>query len=463
MVSIWTTCRFHSVRYRRDASSIGSSNGSGSPRIASKAKSRSRLKKIISGCIGPGVITGAADDDPSGITTYSIAGAKFGYDLLWTSLLTWPLAAAVQMLCARVGMVTGQGLAALLRKKFPFWFLFIISFALFLANTINIAADLSGMGDAFSMLTGFPSIIAIVLFAIFITAATLWFRYHTIVKILKWLTLTLAAYMITAIYLTESWSEVLKKTFQFTRPNDSDAWGCIVAILGTTISPYLFFWQASQEVEEEKSLGKKTIKARQRATALELDKRLVDVTLGTFISNLIMFFIILTTALTLYPNGIQQIASTKEAAEALKPIAGNLAYFLFTAGILGVGFLAIPTLAGSAAYAFAETFRFRQGLDEKPHKAKIFYFIIVLSSLFAVALDFLKVNPIQALFYSAVVNGLLAPVLLIALLIVASDEKLMLNQKSSLANRFLVGTTAAMMIAAAIYMFSSFSPQTDLR
>jgi NRAMP (natural resistance-associated macrophage protein)-like metal ion transporter len=403
--------------------------------------------------LGPGLITGAADDDPSGIATYSIAGAQLGTSLLWTAFITWPLMAAVQMMCARIGLVTGNGLAGALRAKFPRRLIAIAALALLIANTINVGADLSGMADAAQMLTGLNSHFFVVFFGIAIAFATIWFRYHQIANVLKWLALSLFAYVLTAIVVRPDWTTILRDTFLPTWPKGHEAWATLVAILGTTISPYLFFWQASQEVEEEKAMGRRMRVRRQGATSREIKDRKLDVGVGTFFSNLVMYFIILTTALTLHTHGVTSIETSRQAAEALKPLAGTFAATVFTLGIIGVGLLAIPTLTGSAAYAFAETFHWRHGLDQKFKAARAFYGVIILSTVIGIALDFAHVNPVKALFWTAVVNGLLAPFLLVGILIVACDRKIMMHQPSSLLGRLVVGVTTLVMFGAAIGMF----------
>ncbi len=403
--------------------------------------------------LGPGVVTGAADDDPSGIATYSIAGAQLGTQLLWTALITWPLMAAVQMTCARIGMVTGAGLAGALRRRFPRPVLVAAAIALLVANTVNIAADLAGMADAAQMLTGVNSHLLVVVFGIGISVAIVRLRYHQIASTLKWLALVLVAYVITAFLVHPHWSAVLHDAVIPSLPAGKEAWATLVAILGTTISPYLFFWQASQEVEEEKAMGRRMVIRRKGASDVELLDRKLDVGIGTFFSNAAMFFIILTTALTLHAHGLANIETSRQAAEALRPLAGRLAATLYTVGILGVGFLAIPTLAGSAAYAFAETFRWRQGLDRKIRDARGFYFVLLLSCAAGITVDFAGVNPIRALFWSAVVNGLLAPFLMIGILVVASDRILMHGQPSSLMGRVAVGLATLLMFGAAIGMF----------
>jgi NRAMP (natural resistance-associated macrophage protein)-like metal ion transporter len=416
-------------------------------------KPRESLVKRFFSALGPGLTTGAADDDPSGVTTYSVTGARFGTNLLWTALLTWPLMGAVQMMCARIGMVTGMGLAGAMRKKFPKWLLVVFSVALLLANTINIAADLSGMADAAEMLTGVNSHWYVVLFGAGIAWATIRLRYYQIARILKWLALVLFAYIFTALSIGPDWSAVARDAFIPSFPRSGEEWGALVAILGTTISPYLFFWQAAQEVEEEKAMGRRMLVQREGATGREIADRRLDVGVGTFFSNLVMFFIILTTALTLHRHGLTHIETSRQAAEALAPLVGRSATLLYTLGIVGVGLLAIPTLSGSAAYAFAETFHWRFGLDQKLRQARYFYGVVIVSTVAGILLDFTDVNPIRALYWSAVLNGLLAPFLLIAILAIASDRMIMRGQPSSGLSRTVVALTTLLMFGAAIGMF----------
>ncbi|PYQ61798.1 MAG: iron transporter [Acidobacteria bacterium] len=404
--------------------------------------SRLRKPNFISrffGALGPGLITGAADDDPSGIATYSIAGAQLGTSLLWTAVLTWPLMAAVQMMCARIGMCSGYGLAHALRRKFPTWIVATAALALLAANIINIGADLSGMADAAQMLTGFDSRIYVVMFGIAISAATVWLPYAKIANTLKWLALFLFSYVLTAIVVRPNWFAIVRDTFVPMLPHGKEGWSTLVAILGTTISPYLYFWQASQEVEEEKVLGRVTTIARRGATDLEIITRRLDVLTGAFFSNLVMFFIIITTAVTLHSHGVTNIETTRQAAEALRPLAGAGCFLLFTAGVIGTGLLAIPTLSGSAAYALAETFAF--------------YAVVLLSTAMAIALDFAHVNPVKALYWTAIINGLLAPFLLVGILIVSNDRDIMHNQPSSRWSQMVVGFTTVAMFAAGIAMF----------
>ena len=417
------------------------------------ASAPSRWIRALLKSLGPGITTGAADDDPSGIATYSIAGAQLGTKLLWTALLTWPLMAAVQMMCARIGKVTGRGLAANFKQRFPKWLLLVFVFALLAANTINIGADLAGMADAASMLSGVNSHWFVVAFALLISWATIRLQYQQIANVLKWLVLALFAYPITAFVVGANWDQVLRDTLIPSMPHTRNEWATLVAILGTTISPYLFFWQASEEVEEEKSAGQSSLAQRRGATSEELELRNIDVGVGAFFSNMVMFFIILTTAITLNRHGITNIETSRQAAEALRPFAGNFATTVFTLGIVGVGFLAIPTLAGSAAYAFAETLGWRQGLNKRLRQARWFYALILVSTGVGVALDFIGINPVKALYWTAVVNGLLAPFLMVAILIVAADKKLMQGQPSSRLGWTVVAITTLAMFVAGVAMF----------
>ena len=402
--------------------------------------------------LGPGIITGAADDDPSGIATYSIAGAQHGLALLWTALITWPLMAFTQMMCARIGMVTGRGLAGAMHRRIPRPLIVVAALALFAANSINVGADLSGMADAAEMLTKINSHIYVVIFGAGISVATIFFRYHQIAMILKWLALVLFAYVITGFIIHPDWSKVAH-AFIPSWPKNHDQWGTLVAILGTTISPYLFFWQTSEEVEEDKAKGRRMLRQRFNATSREIVDRKIDVDIGTFFSNVVMFFIILTTALTLHVNGMTNIQSSADAAKALFPLAGKFAATLFTVGIIGVGFLAIPTLTGSAAYALAETFAWREGLNQRFRGARPFYLVIIVSTVIGVTMDFLKINPVRALYWTAVINGVLAPFLMVAILLTALDRTGMKGQPSSALSAFVVSVATLLMFGAAIGMF----------
>jgi NRAMP (natural resistance-associated macrophage protein)-like metal ion transporter len=403
--------------------------------------------------LGPGLITGAADDDPSSIGTYSVVGAQFGTSVLWTAFVTWPLIAAIQMMCARIGLVTGKGLARALGKKFPRPIVAAACLGLLVANTITVGADLSAMADAAEMLTGLNSHFYVVFFGVIIALGTVLLRYRRIANLLKWFALSLLTYMLTTFVVHPNWNTVLRETLLPTRPTGHEAWVGLVAILGATISPYLFFWQASQELEEKRDLGRVAHSDGPEAKAKRLRTRRLDVAFGTLFSNLAMYFIILTTALTLHGNGVTNIETSRDAAAALMPLAGPFAATLFTAGIVGVGLVAIPALITSAAYAIAETFRWNHGLSEKFKAARPFYGVIILSSVIGIALDFADVSPMKALYWAAIVSGVLAPFLLIGILIVASDRKIMRQQPSCLLSRLTVAVTALAMLGAAVGMF----------
>ena len=400
--------------------------------------------------LGPGLITGAADDDPSAIATYSIAGAQFGIALLWTAFVTWPLMAAVQMMCARIGFVTGKGLAGIFREKYPKSLVVFLSGILLLANIATIGADLSAMADVVEMVTTINSHYFVVLFGVGTAVATIHFRYHEIVDILKWLTLALLAYVITAVVLRPDWITILRATFIPAWPNGREAWATLVAILGTTISPYIFFWQASYEVEVKPGTQRLWTRAKMRD---EMRGRAFAVGGGSFFSNVVMYFIILTAALTLHLHGVTNIETSAQAAAALGPLAGEFAQTLFALGVVGAGLLAIPTLTCSAAYALAETFEWNHGLNQKFEVARPFYFVIILSTLIGIALDFADVNPVKALFWTAVLNGLLAPVLLAGILMIAGDSTIMKGHRSSRLCRAAVALTTTLMVAAAIGLF----------
>ena len=403
--------------------------------------------------LGPGLISGAADDDPSSIGTYSVVGAQFGTSVLWTAFITWPLIAAIQMMCARIGLVTGRGLARALGEKFPRPLVATACLGLLVANTITVGADLSAMADAAEMLTGLNSHYYVVFFGVIIALGTVLLRYRRIANLLKWFALSLLTYMLTAFVVNPNWNTVLRETLLPTWPTGHEAWAGLVAILGATISPYLFFWQASLELEEKRDLGPMVHSEAQGAKTKRMSGRKLDVAFGTLFSNLAMYFIILTTALTLHRNGITNIETSHDAAAVLMPLAGAFAGTLFTVGIVGAGLVAIPTLVTSAAYALAETFRWKNGLNKTFKAARPFYSVIILSSIIGIALDFADVSPMKALYWAAVVNGVLAPFLLIGILIVASDRKIMRQQASSLLARLTVGVTALAMLGAAIGMF----------
>lgn len=401
--------------------------------------------------LGPGLITGAADDDPSGIATYSLAGAQFGTGLLWMPLVAWPLMWSVQVLCARIGMVTGRGLMSALRLRYPRPLLVLMCLALFAANSINIGADLGGMADGAELLTGINSHWFTVLFGLAIMFGTVRLRYRQMARVLKWLSLVLFAYVLTAIISRPDWTAVFRDMLAFHLPRTREALGMIVAIFGTTISPYLFFWQASEEVEEEKAEGR-IGHLRVGASVEELAARSTDVGVGALAATVTMFFIMLTTALTLHAHGITSPSTTNEVASALEPLAGRAAMLLYTIGLLGTGALAIPTLAGATAYAVSELLALRQGIDEQFHRAPAFYAIILVSIATAMAMDFLHVSVVRALYWAAVLNGLLAPVLLVAIALVSADATIMHGQHAPVRIRIMVWATAAVMGVAGVAM-----------
>src|SRR5882724_1993801 len=403
--------------------------------------------------LGPGLVTGASDDDPSGITTYSVAGASLGYGMLWTALATLPLMAAVQLICARIGLVTGRGLAGVIRRHYPRPFLYTACLLLLVANVFNIAADLAGMADAARLITGVPSLVSVPVFGLAILLVTVYSTYARFAQYLKWLTGVLFAYIVAAFLAKPDWRQVAVATVVPSLRWDALYVTTLVAVLGTTISPYLFFWQASQEVEEEKARGRHTLIERRGAAPDELLDRKIDIGVGTFFSNVVMFFIILTTAFTLHVHGVTEVTTSRQVAEALRPLAGNLATLLYTFGIVGTGLLAIPTLSCSAAYAFAELFGWREGIDAHFRGAPAFYMVVGTAMVAGVAMDFANVNAVKALYWTAVINGLLAPFLLTGILLVASDRKLMQNQPSSRLGRVAVGLTTAFMFVAAVAMF----------
>lgn len=406
--------------------------------------------------LGPGLITGAADDDPSGISTYSVAGASFGYTTLWTALISFPLMAAVQLMCARLGMVTGCGLASVVRSRYPRWVLWATCSLVIIANIFNIGADLGGMADAMQMMTGVRAVYWTPLFALVIVLLLLWTSYRLMARIFKWLTLVLFAYVITAFLAHPDWRAVLHSTFIPHIEWSKEYISVLVAILGTTISPYLFFWQAAQEVEEDRDHGKVTVAQRKGSTNAELRAARRDVITGMLLSNLVMYFLILTTAATLNAHGHKDIETAKQAAEALRPLAGRGAYWLFTLGMIGTGMLAVPVLAGSCAYAVAEAAQWREAsLNLKPGLAQKFYAIIAVSIVVGLGFDFAGFNAVKMLFWSAILNGLLAPPLVVMVVLLTSDKKVMGSRTNSRGMKWLGWTCAAVMTLAAVALLAT--------
>lgn len=376
--------------------------------------------------LGPGLTTGASDDDPAGITTYSQAGAAFGYKFLWTAALTFPLMAVVQEMCARIGLMTGRGLAASIRLHFSRRVLHIVTIMLFAANTFNIAADLGMMAQASRLF--FPGASFIVLVIIF-TLASLWMQivlsYRRYARVLKWLAMVLLVYILAAVAVEVDWGRALSATIIPRLKFDHSHWLMLTAILGTTISPYLFFWQTSQEVEDEIMAGRTSIKQRAGIAPEDVKRMRVDVWSGMFFSNLVMFFIIAVCAATLHASGMTDIASAAQAAAALKPLAGSSAYLLFTLGIIGTGLLAVPVLAGASSYAMAESLGWREGLHRKFKQAHAFYGVIIFSMILGVAINLLGFDAIKMLIYSAVLNGFIAPFILVLIVLLAANRRIM--------------------------------------
>jgi NRAMP (natural resistance-associated macrophage protein)-like metal ion transporter len=375
--------------------------------------------------LGPGLVTGASDDDPAGIATYAVAGASLGYSTLWTAVITLPLMQAIELTCARIGLISGTGLTGALKDHYPRLLVYVACAALFVANVFNIGADLAGMADAGEMLTGVSSLFFVVAFAAVIVIFTARAHYVTFARYIRLATLALFAYIAVAIVSRPPWREVLGATFVPAWRTDQEYITMILAILGTTISPYLFFWQASHEVEAEKDLGRKTVGARRGATTRELADASADVLTGMCLSNVAFYFIVLATASTLYRASQQDIETTRQAAEALRPVAGNAAYLLFSMGLVGSGLLAIPVLAGSASFAIAELFGWSAGLDLRVRQARRFYAAFSVAITVGLILDLLGVNPIRMLFLSALVNGLVAPPLLVLVMLAANNRTIM--------------------------------------
>jgi NRAMP (natural resistance-associated macrophage protein)-like metal ion transporter len=402
--------------------------------------------------LGPGVITGAADDDPSGISTYSVTGASFGYMPLWTALFSFPLMTAVQMMCARLGMVSGHGLASAVRRHYARWVLWGACTLLVVANVVNIGADLGGMADATQTVTGISSLVWTPIYAALIVSLLFWTSYKHVARIFKWMTLILFTYVIAAFLSKPDWGAVLSSTFVPRIKWSSEYLATFVGILGTTISPYLFFWQAAEEVEEERAKGRRTVGQRKGATDEELRKSLTDVVTGMFFSNFIMYFIILTTASTLHAHGQTDIETAQQAAEALKPLAGGGASLLFTLGLIGTGMLGVPVLAGSAAYAISEAAAWRGTLEARPRLAPKFYTVLGLSVLLGLALNFARFNAVRMLFWSAVLNGVLAPPLIVLVVLLTSNKKVMGKRVNSPLLKWLGWATALIMALASVAM-----------
>jgi NRAMP (natural resistance-associated macrophage protein)-like metal ion transporter len=433
-------------------------NGKKKARSARKTDDSARrrphgLKAKLLRVLGPGLITGASDDDPSGIATYSQAGAQFGFKISWTLLFTYPLMAAVQEISGRIGRVTGKGIAANLKEHYPNWILQCVVTLLLVANTINIAADLGAMGDATRELIGGSKLVYIPLFALLSAILQVYVGYKRYVSVLKWLTLALFAYFGTVMVVKVPWAEAARGFFIPTFTGGFDFWKTVVAILGTTISPYLFFWQASQEVEDIAAVKERRplVDAPQQGNDA-IGRIKLDTYVGMLISNLVALAIMVTAAATLHAAGKTDIQTSSQAAEALKPVAGEFAFAIFAFGILGTGLLAIPVLAGSAAYAVGEARRWPIGLARKPKEAKAFYATIVVSTLIGTAIAFSPLDPIKALFWSAVLNGVVAVPVMAMMMLMAANKNVMGKFTIAGTLRAVGWISTAVMAAAALVM-----------
>jgi len=415
--------------------------------MGDKEVKQSKLKRFWK-ILGPGLVTGASDDDPSGIATYSQAGAQFGLSTLWTALLTFPLMAAIQEMCARIGMVTSKGLTGTLKKHYPKQILYLMLLFSAPAIILNIGADIAGMGAVANLI--FPSVHAIffsVTFTIILLILIIYLPYQKIAAVLKYLCVILLVYLIVPFLYKQNWGEVIKHTVIPTISLDKEFLNVLVAILGTTISPYLFFWQATMSVEDMKHHYK----------VMLVDKSLIknmktDVNFGMFFSNVVMFFIILTAGTVLFNGGIHKIDTVEQAAKALEPLAGKAAYYLFALGVVGTGFLAIPVLCGSLSYIVSETFDWKEGLDKKFHEAKPFYIVIITSLIIGLLINYIGISPIQALIYSAMLYGITSPVIIAIVLHISNNKKIMGEFSNSIRSNTLGVITLLLMTVSALFM-----------
>lgn len=434
---------------------------------SSEKKPTSRFKNFLS-ILGPGLVTGASDDDPSGIITYTQAGSQFGFATLWTALLTFPLMAAMQGMAARIGLVTCQGLSGTLRMHYPRWVLYGMILFCFPAVILNIGADIQSMGAVANLLVpGIPAFSFSIFFTGLLMYIIIQYSYQRMASLLKWLCLGLLLYLIVPFLVHPDWAKVARYTFVPTLHLDKDFVSILVAILGTTISPYLFFWQATMEAEDQQHLGlspevvmatrvsKKKRRRMGTAKRVIVDKRVLsnmrsDVNVGMFSSNLVMFFLILTAGTVLFNAGVHKIDTVEQAAKALQPLAGNLSYALFAIGVIGTGFLAIPVLAGCVSYILAETFNFPMGLDKKFNEAKPFYIVIIVSLIGGLCMQFFGLSPVKALLYTAILYGLTSPVMIAVILHIGNNKKIMGEHTNSRLSNVLGFLTLILMTAAAV-------------
>lgn len=412
-----------------------------------------QLKRIFK-ILGPGFITGASDDDPSGIATYSQTGAQFGYSQLWTALFSFPFMTVIQEICGRIGLVTGKGLSRIIKKNYPAPFLYISVFILFIANIINIGADLGAMAASGELLLKIPFLVWLVGVTFLSVLLQVIVPYKIYAKYLKYLTLALFAYIITACVVKQDWGMVLHATFVPTFSFKKEYLMNVVAILGTTISPYLFFWQASEEVEKAVDDGKlkEMAAGTPRLDVNDIRDMRLDTFAGMFFSQVVMFFIIVTTASTLGAHGITKVDTAAQAAQALRPIAGNAAFLLFSVGIIGTGLLAVPVLAGSASYAVSEAFGWKEGLYKKPLNAVGFYSVIVIATVLGFFVNFMGIPPFKMLYYTAVLNGLCAPPLMVIIMFIANNKNIMGEHTNSQFSNILGWLITGLMTIAGIAM-----------
>ena len=423
------------------------------PRVKSLAALWARVKAHPLARLGPGLITGAADDDPSGIATYSQAGAQFGLDMLWTMPLAYPLMSAIQSMCAQIGRVTGEGLAANIKTAFPPIVLKGVVLLLLIANTLNIAADVAAMGEVAELVTGVARHFMTLVFVVVTLLLQIFVPYHRYVFFLKWLALSLLAYAAVLFTVHVPWGEVALRTVWPKLTLNFNTAAVVVGVFGTTISPYLFFWQASEEVEDMRAKrGAAPLLKDPKAAPAELRRIRWDTWSGMFVSNLAAFFIILATAVTLHVSGPTDIQTAAQAASALRPLAGEFAFLLFAIGILGVGLIGVPVLAGSAAYAFAEAMGWKSGLERSPKNARGFYAVIAISVLAGLVIQYSPISPMKALFWSAVINGVVAVPLMVVIILIASRKSVMGAYTSSRSIIVLGWIGAAVMGMAAALM-----------
>lgn len=418
---------------------------------------RSKTKKNLFRLLGPGLITGASDNDPSGIATYSQAGAQFGYGMLWTMLFSYPLMSGIQDISARIGRVTGHGIAGNLRRYYPNWLTYIVVGLMVIANTINLGADIGAMGASLHLLLGGSALLYAALFALTSLVLQITVPYTKYASVLKWLTITLFAYVVSVFVVHVPWGQALRGTIIPSISLKGNYLTTLIAILGTTISPYLFFWQASQEVEEVITNPEaEPLKQAPEQAPKQIERIRLDTYVGMGFSNIVAFFIILTAAVTLHAQGKTDINSAAQAAEALRPVAGNFAFWLFGGGIIGTGLLAIPVLAGSAAYGVGEALKWPTGLERKPLDARGFYTILALATLIGLGINFTPINPIDALFWSAVFNGVVAPPVMIMMMLLATNPKVMKRFTISRRLRIMGWLATTVMCIATVGLFATW-------